>query len=118
MILENLPSDSVQFHVPLDALGIAQVNLVNVFAVLLLQLGLMHSATWMFGQGGSVELLERQDGTSVTQFQRFIRSQVPGLGQAGGEGDDTGGDNGCEVFHDDSPFQDVLPTLPTVRIAT
>ena len=117
MILENLPSDSVQFHVPLDALGIAQVNLVNVFAVLLLQLGLMHSATGMFGQGCSVELLERLNGTSVTQFQRFIRPQVPRLGQAAGEGDDTGGDN-CEGFHDRSPFQDVLPTAPTVRVAT
>ena len=117
MILEDLPGDSVQFHIPLDALGIAQVNLVNILAVFLLQLGFMHRATWVLGQGGGIELLERLDGTSVTQFQRFIRPQVPRLGQAAGEGDDTGGDN-CEGFHDRSPFQDVLPTAPTVRVAT
>ncbi len=114
MILEDGPGHSVQFQVPLNALGVAQFHLIKVLAVFLFKLGFMHGGAGMFGQCDGVELLERHNGTSVAQLQCFIRPQVASLGDACGEGDDTAGDQGCEGFHGESPFQDILPTGLTV----
>ncbi len=114
MILEDGAGDGVQFQVPLDALGVAQFNLIKVLAVFLFKLGFMHGGAGMFGQRRGVELLERHNGTSVAQLQCFVRPQVASLGDACGEGDDTAGDQGCEGFHGESPFRDILPTGLTV----
>ncbi len=78
---------------------VAQFNLVDVTAVLLLELGLLDLGARVLGQRRLVELLERLDGAGVTQLQRLVGTQVAGHRQVGAENESGRSHQGSEGFH-------------------
>ncbi|MNI83371.1 hypothetical protein D3C73_1401660 [compost metagenome] len=66
---------------------------------MLFQLGFTDGGTGMLGQRVGIECLERDNGTSVAQSQRFIRAKFPGMGDARGQTEDGRGEQGSQGFH-------------------
>ncbi len=99
MILEDLAVGGVQLQIPLHALGVAHLDLVDVAAVFLFQLGLLDGRARMLGQGRGIELLEGLDGAGIAQLERLVRTEIAGLGGTGGSGDEGGGEQGSELYH-------------------
>jgi hypothetical protein len=57
----------------------------------------------VFGHSGGVEFLERHYGTGLEQTFDMIRADI-GLGQAGGQGQGSRGEQSGQGFHGVYPF--------------
>ena len=65
MILEHLPGERVQFNFPLDAVGIFQFDLVEVLAILLIQVGIQQRRARVQGQGRGLQLIKGDNSNSA-----------------------------------------------------
>lgn len=104
MVFEYLATDRIKFDVPLDALGIAQFDLIDIFAIFLFQLGIGHGRVRVFGQRRGIEFFERLNSTCIAQFQRLIRAQILGLNVTGSDSEGSGSKKAVKVFMSESPL--------------
>ena len=65
MILENLPGERVQFNLPFNAVGIFQLDFIDILAVGLVQVGIQQCRAGMQGQGCSLQLIEGDNSNSA-----------------------------------------------------
>lgn len=99
MVLEDFPGAGIQLQVPLHALGIAQLDLIDIATVFVFQLGFFDARAWMLGQCRFIELFEGFDGPGITQTLGLIRAEITRLGNGSDAGE---GGKCCEAdqsFH-------------------
>ena len=76
MVLENFPGAGVQLQVPLHVLGVAQLDLIDIAAVFVFQLGLLDASARVLSQRRVIELLEGFDGPGIAQTQSLVRAEI------------------------------------------
>ena len=74
--------------------------MVDIATVLFFQFGLFDVGARVLGQCRRIEFFKGLDGAGIAQTQRFVRTEVAGLGQAGGGDQQGGGKQGSQLVHD------------------
>src|SRR5690554_8094179 len=91
-VFQHRAALGIDGHIPLDVVGVAQLQLVDVFAVFIFEFGIDDGGAGVQIESDLVEIAEMLDGALLDQFDGLVKTEVTGADRNGGEGGERGGE--------------------------